>query len=305
MMNVVAHRAIALCVACLLLAGCTGNTQEVSTTRGSKTIECDESLEPAMQKQVERFLSLYPDAHITMHYPQAREAIADFINDSVRVIASAREFNAEELAAMKTLGIEYETYKVALDAIVVVAHRDNPVTELRQTQLDSIFSGVTTTWPGSRRRQPIEVVISDINSSVTEDFQRIVLKGKAYTPEAFTIASSGKLLDYIALSNNAIGIVGLSWLKGFTDSVSVIRIVPDSVGGTGRSYSPAQAYLYQGKYPLTRTVYMYNREVLRDVGLGFISQVSGLEGQKLFLSSGLVPATMPVRLVELTPKPKR
>jgi len=221
------------------------------------------------------------------------------------VIVSAREFNDEEVAAMKTLGVEFETYKVALDAIVVVAHKDNLITELRVSQLDSIFSGAIRFWPGKTNSQKFDIVIPDINSSISEVFQQSVLKGKAYSPDAVRIASSEKLLDYVAGVRNAIGIVGLSWLRGFDDSVSVMRLIPeipDSADAPGKSFSPAQAYIYQKKYPLTRTVFMYNREVLRDVGLGFISHVSSAQGQKIFLNHGLVPVTMPVRIVELTSK---
>jgi ABC-type phosphate transport system substrate-binding protein len=295
-------------LAALLLAGvsgCSGNRTEVSTTKGATSVACDESVQPVMQIEVDDFSSLYPDAQVTMRYVQAREAIADFINDSVRVIVSARKFNEEELGALKNLGVEYQTYEVALDAIVVVGHKDNLVTELRVSQLDSIFSGAMRFWPGKAKSEKLDVVIPDINSSVSEVFQRSVLKGKPYSPDAVRIPSSEKLLDYVAGVRSAIGIVGLSWLKGFDDSVSVMRLVPvisDFAGTPGQSFSPAQAYIYQKKYPLTRTVYMYNREVLRDVGLGFISHVSSAQGQKIFLNNGLVPVTMPVRIVELTSK---
>jgi phosphate transport system substrate-binding protein len=76
----------------------------------------------------------------------------------------------------------------------------------------------------------------------------------------------------------------------------------DSTGTYGKPYSPAQAYIYQRNYPLFRMVYMYNREIQRDVSLGLIAYMAGVQGQKIFLNSGLVPVTMPVRLVELTSK---
>ncbi|MDH3251970.1 MAG: substrate-binding domain-containing protein, partial [Ignavibacteria bacterium] len=91
----------------LLLAGilgCSGDRTEVSPTRGAVSIECDESVQPVMQIEADDFSSLYPDAKVTMKYVHAREAVADFINDSVRVIVSARKFNEEELNVMKALG---------------------------------------------------------------------------------------------------------------------------------------------------------------------------------------------------------
>jgi hypothetical protein len=45
---------------------------------------------------------------------------------------------------------------------------------------------------------------------------------------------------------------------------------------------------------------MYSRDVNPDVSVGFISFVSSAPGQKIVLNNGLVPVTMPVRLVQLT-----
>jgi phosphate transport system substrate-binding protein len=45
---------------------------------------------------------------------------------------------------------------------------------------------------------------------------------------------------------------------------------------------------------------VYTRDVERNISVGFISFAASVEGQKVFLNSGLVPVTMPVRLVQLT-----
>jgi phosphate transport system substrate-binding protein len=58
--------------------------------------------------------------------------------------------------------------------------------------------------------------------------------------------------------------------------------------------------VYLGYYPITTPVYIYSREVERDLGDGFIAFVTSVAGQKVVQAGGLVPATMPVRLVQLT-----
>jgi phosphate transport system substrate-binding protein len=75
---------------------------------------------------------------------------------------------------------------------------------------------------------------------------------------------------------------------------------PDSTQPVGKYYSPAQAYVHLNYYPVTKPIYIYTREVVRHVGIGFISFVNSGPGQKIFLNNGLVPVTMPVRIVELT-----
>jgi len=197
-------------------------------------------------------------------------------------------------------------YKVALDAIAVIAHPGNPLKQLRLGMLDSIFTGTLTRWPG-RPGESITVAAGDVNSSTNEVFRDAALHGKAIIPEARLFPSSKALVDFVRATPGAIGIVGLSWLRGYDKELRVFALGgpdfrPDSTQAAGQYYSPVQAHVYRGFYPLTRPVYLYSREVLRDVGYGFISYVTSATGQKLFLENGLVPVTMPVRLVEITSK---
>lgn len=286
------------------LAGCDQGTR-TSTTKGAVRVECDESLEPVMQLQAEDFQRTYTEASVTLRFVGAREAIADFSIDSVRVIVSARPFNTEELDFMKAAKIEYQEFKVALDAIAVIGHKNNTLKQLRLSELDSIFSGAMTRWPVKSRNNIIDPVIADVNSSINETFQGTVLQGKPFALTAMRMPTSEKLIEYVRSIGNAIGIVGLSWLKGHEQHLTVFSLASanthsDSAQPSGKYYSPEQAYVLTKEYPIIRPVYMYTREVRRDVGLGFISYVSSAQGQKIFLNNGLVPATMPVRLVELS-----
>jgi phosphate transport system substrate-binding protein len=284
--------------------GCPESRQEVSTTRGSATVECDESIYPVMKVLGEDFENQYPESKIHIRSLECREAIANFINDSVRVIVSARPFNKEERDVIATLKIEVKEFKVALDAIAVIVRKENPVTKLRTTELDSIFTGTMTRWPG-KNGGIIDVVIGGVNSSTNEVFRNTILGGKPFALSATPTSASGELVNYVTKTKNAIGIVGISWLKGGINDLSVVAVAnpferPDTTQPPGHYYSPAQANIYRKYYPLSRDVYMYTREWKRDVGYGFIAYVSSVAGQKIFLNNGLVPATMPVRLVELT-----
>ncbi len=66
---------------------------------------------------------------------------------------------------------------------------------------------------------------------------------------------------------------------------------------------PYKAYILMKKYPLSRTVYIISREGRTGLGSGFLAYVASDKGQRIVLKSGLVPATAPVRLVELKRQP--
>jgi len=298
-------RTVCVLLVGVLLAGCGGKEPGSTTlTRGKLRLGCDEAVGPVMEKQVAEFRSQYPDADVLVATGQARAIVADFASDSVRVIALARAFNGEERDALARAKVDFQEFEVARTAVAVVAHPDVSVQRLRVGELDTLFAGAQTRWPGPKHL-PVRLAVTGINASVTEVFRTSVLKSGGYDPGADTFDSEQEVIDFVSRTPGAIGIVGLNWFKGNDARVTLIAVAsaalrPDSTTAPGEYYSPAQAYVYLGYYPITAPVYIYSREVNRDIGLGFVSFVASAAGQKVFQSSGLVPMTMPVRLVQLT-----
>jgi len=289
----------------LLLSGCSREPGSTTLTRGTLAVDCDEAVFPVVNILAEEFNHQYPDAKVNVRCVEAREATANFVNDSVRVIVSSRPLNEEERGVLTKTKTWFEEYHVAQSAVAVIAHRSNPVTALRVGQLDSLFSGVVTTWPGWRAGGPVDLVVGGVNSSTNEVFKRMVLKGQPFALSATPMESSNALVDHVRTTKNALGIVGIGWLKGVAEEVSVLAlsrpgVQPDSTQPVGKAYTPAQAYVHQGYYPIATPVTIYTRDVERNISLGFISFAASAEGQKVFLNNGLVPVTMPVRLVQLT-----
>ena len=222
---------------------------------------------------------------------------------TIRHTPLARRLNRGESDALKEVPIEQ--YHVAQSAVAVITHRSNPVQELRVGQLDSIYAGLVQTWPGRGRTAGIDAVIGGLNSSTNEVFRDSIMHGRGFGPAVGTKTPSGAVVQYVGAGRDAIGIVGLDWVRGGGDGVKTVALSRpgvrlDSTQAPGLAYSPAQAYVYKGYYPLSTPVVMYLRTASRDIALGFISFVAGAEGQKIFVKNGLVPVTMPVRLVQLT-----
>lgn len=267
-------------------------------------LEADESVGNVVRIIADSFQESYPKSTIVVAPVEAREAIANFINDSVRVIVTAREFNDEELGVLKRYpDIEWKGYKCAIDAIAVIGHASNQRRELRVSELDSIFDGTLARWRENGKL--IDVVIGGVNSSVNEVFRKKILRDKPFASAAVKISRSDSLVGYIMKNPNAIGIVGVNWLKGVEDRLAVFALGqpgsrPDSTEPVGRYYPPLQAHIYRNYYPLTRPVYIYSRAYGVTVAAGFIGYVNSIHGQQRFLNEALVPVTMPVRLVETT-----
>lgn len=286
-------------------AGCDQCSQRnpASVTTGSVVIECDESVVNVFRLIADSFQMNYKDARVTLVPVEGREAIVNFINDSVKVIVSARPLNDEEVGVLKKFEIDYTAYKCAYDAVAVIGHKSNRKQNLRLGEVDSIFTGAIARWDDGVGKL-IDPVIGGANSSVNEVFQQKIMKGKPFASYALRLPSDS-LVQYVMRTPTAIGIVGLHWLRGREDSVTVFGLGapnwrPDSTQPYGVYYLPLQAHIYRGYYPVTRSVWIYSRQYGYTVAQGFISYVSHTYGQQKFLNEGLVPATQPIRLVETT-----
>ena len=289
----------------LALEGCGGKEPgSASLTKGSFWLGCDEALLPVMQHEIREFTNLYTDANISLREEEGRALIAEFAADSIRTIVCARELNREERGALAAAKVSIQEYLVARSAVAVIAHRDVPVTRLRVGELDTIFSGGVTHWPG-KRGMMIELAVGGLNSSVNEVFRKSILGGGGFDPAARSFPASKDLIAYVHGTPGAVGILGLNWLTGNEADLNVIELAtsairPDSTVAPGAYYSPHPAYVYQGYYPVIAPVYVYTRNIEQDLSMGFIAYLTSAAGQKVIQKDGLVPATMPVRLVHLT-----
>ncbi len=300
------HTVFGCCVVVIaLLAGCNREPGSQKLTTGTLVVECDESVFPAVNMLAAEFQSQYPDAKITVRSAEARAATANFVNDSVKVIVCARPLNDEERNVLTTTKTWFEEYHVAQSAVAVIVNPANEVKDLRVGQADSIYAGLVTTWPGWRAGGVIDLVTGGVDGSANEVFRRIIMHGKPFAHSATPMASSSDIVDYVHKTRNAVGLVGVGWLKGVEQDVKVLAlsrpgVAADSTQPVGKAYTPHQAYVHRGYYPVATPVFMYTRDLDRTVSLGFISFATGPIGQKVFLNNGLVPVTMPVRLIQLT-----
>ena len=124
----------------------------------------------------------------------------------------------------------------------------------------------------------------------------------------FAAKSNQQVIEYVEKNTRALGVIGVNWISDteddprqmdFINRVRVVAIADTLNPEPEDYYQPYQAYLALKKYPLHRDLYIISREARTGLGTGFASFVAGDKGQLVVLKGGLLPATMPIRLVEL------
>jgi phosphate transport system substrate-binding protein len=115
------------------------------------------------------------------------------------------------------------------------------------------------------------------------------------------------VIDFVAKTPNALGIIGVNWISnqrdttcmGFLDKIKVIAVSKEDVATEANSFQPYQAYLANGQYAFTRNVYVILADPRIGLTSGFTSFLTSDRGQRIILKSGILPATQPVRIIQV------
>lgn len=304
---------LGVALVCTGIAACNrAGTIDDTPTSGSLKISVDESFAPIIDSHVYTFQKLYKYAKVKAEYKSEGDVVKDLLTDSARVIVLARRLTPNENKVFESLKITPRVTKVAIDGVALIVHPENKDTLLAVSQLKDIFTGKITSWsqvnPKSRLND-ITIVFDNSNSSTSRFVIDSINNKQPLPAKAFASKSNPALVDYVAKNPNAIGVIGVNWISDFDDSVAIGFLRKIKVVAVGRQknlaapdqyYQPFQGYLAQGTYPLRRDLYVISREARAGIGTGFASFVAGDKGQRIFLKSGLLPATMPIRLVNVT-----
>ncbi len=298
---------LAVVSALLFLPSCSGERRE-SLTSGNLTMITAEDVYPVINIQVTDFQRMYEEVKILNLSSSTRDAFVQLLNDSVRLVVCARQLNAEERSAAVANKFEIDSATIAYDGVAVIVNAKNALQRLTTAELSALVSGQKKSWSEvkeSRLQSSILVAAGDPNSGVHEFVRSRLSGGEPLTAAMFPCSSTAEVFSVVADRPNAIGFVGTAWLSRLPENVRVLEIGDpnfrrDTTSTALEYFAPHQAHIYRKYYPLSRTISIFSKNIGKGVGFGFTAFAASGEGQKIIVSNGLVPATMPVRLVQLS-----
>lgn len=290
---------------------CTKKDEKTDTaTYGKILIACDESFKPIIEAELDVFRAEYKNATIIPKYLSEGEAFKSFLQDSVRLLVTSRYLNEKEKYYFKQKQIIPKINKIASDGIAIIVSKNNLDTLITLENFKKICTGEIKTWDkinSKKNKQSITLVFDNNNSSslrlLREKFNITTI------PSHFSAAgSSQNVLTFIAKNPNAIGVLGVNWLSDMDDievrnNLKNIQLVAISSVENPKSTSdyllPFQNDVFLDTYPLSRNIYIISRESRTGLGTGFNAFVMGERGQRIILKSGIVPATLPMRILQI------
>jgi phosphate transport system substrate-binding protein len=296
----------------ILFYGCSGGKNEPTDTptSGEVNIVVDESFQQLFDSQIYTFQSLYKNASIHALYLPESEAIQRLMYDSCKVVVMCRDLTANERQKFEQANIYPISTKIAEDAIAFVVNNENMDTSMTVDKMKSILLGNDSLWKQINEQSQlgkINIVFDNNGSANTNYMKDSLLRGEPFSKNAFAVKSNPEVIDYVSKNKNSIGVLSVNWISDRDDTLTVsflkkIKVLSLSKDSGSKAVKPYQAYIKTKDYPFTRSVYMINRQTRAGLGMGFVSFVAGDKGQIMILKSGLIPATAPVRLIEVNTK---
>lgn len=298
--------------AVLLITGCRDRDKDGrildTPTSGTVKIAIDESLRPLLEAEIATFEALYHRADLQESYLPEAESIDALLSDSVRLAVVTRRFTKEEKEYFKNIKITPTELDVAISAVALIVHRSNPDTLIKMEQIKALLHGDIDSWDdiGSKNKAGIEIVFDNPNSGLIRHLKDSVAEVEQLPGNTFAVENNQAVINYVSENPNALGLIGLEWISDKDDSTSnsfLKRIRVMSVAGDSAHFKPYQAYLALKYYPLARRITMLSREARSGLASGFMAFVASERGQRIVLKAGLVPVTMPLRVVEIDRRP--
>lgn len=286
-----------------------GAKQE-TPTRGTIKIAVDQSMQMLLDTELYTFQAIYKNAHITPEYLPTLDVINELLEDSVKTIVTTIKLTQEEEDYLKELRINPRTTKIAYDALALILNKSNPDSFLMSTDVEKILTGKITNWDQVSSQNSsgnVKVIFDNIKSGNIIYFQEKYKMDSILPKNFFAATTNEEVISYVEKNKGAIGILSVNWISDKHDTLSqkflshirVAAISPEYDPESGDYTKPYQAYIADKSYPYVREVYMICRETFSGLGSGFVQFVAGEKGQRIILKSKLVPATMPVRLVQV------
>ena len=310
--NLLSKMHFLLIILILILASCTGGSKSVlneTPTRGNIRITADESFQPLIETEVFTFTHLYENAKIKPQFKPEYDVVNDFMNDSVKVIVTSKELSDYQIQYLRDNQVIARTTTFAYDALAIVTNKENSDTLLKYSTIRGIFLRRIKTWkeinPKSKLGE-IRVIFDNNKSGNIRFFKELFEIEDSLTGNFFAVKDNSEVISFVSRNADAIGIVSVNWISDKDDSLSMsfikrINVVAVSQRyiNDGSYYRPSQGFIYDKSYPFVREIFIISRETFAGLGSGFKNWICGEQGQRIVLKSGLVPATMPIRLVQI------
>ncbi len=278
-------------------------SQEASVA-GKFLVSGSDTMRPLIQAWVNDLHRRNPRLKISVDGSGSETGLSALLEHRSEAAAMSRRMTAREIAEfVKEYGFEPTEVPVAIDALAVFVHRDNPLPGLSLDELDAMFClqrhrglpyivdswglvGLHDEWFDA----PVNLYGRNGNSGTSYFFREEVCKGGTFQPRMVNADGSASVVMDVMRDRFGIGFSAIGY------RTSLVKPLPVAAVKGGRYVEPTFEQAMNGSYPLRRNLYLY---IAHPVSLASVQPVSTLvqfalsaQGQQLAIDYGYFPLTV-------------
>ncbi len=281
-----------------IASGVSGNLSSI----GSDT------LANLMTLWAEDFKRAYPNVNIQIQAAGSSTAPPALTEGTANIGPMSRDMRDKEIEAFETrYGYKPTAVPVAIDALAVYVHKDNPIEGMSIAEVDAVFSSTRKCgaakdigqWGqlglgGAWEDRDMQLFGRNSVSGTYGYFKTVGLCKGDFKNSVNEQPGSASVVQSVSTSINGIGYSGIGYR---TSSVRTVPISKDE----GGAYVEADAEnSINGSYPLARFLYVYvNKDPnkpLSPLEREFFKLVFSRQGQDVVLKDGYIP--LPAAVVD-------
>jgi phosphate transport system substrate-binding protein len=247
-------------------------------------IKGSDTVLPLTQKEAEEYMKKNAGSSIMVTGGGSGVGISALMSGTTDIAQSSRKIKMDEKMKMQDAGKAFTEKIVAYDALAVIVHPSNKVTQLTREQIELIYTGKITNWKEVGGDDMNIVLYSRETSSGTyEFFREHVLNKKNFAASALLMPATGAIVQSVSQTKGAIGYIGLAYMES---DIKAINVSYDA----GKTYvTPSIDNAKNKTYPITRPLYYYYLNSVEKTVKPFMDFVLSAEGQKIVREVGFVP----------------
>ncbi len=256
----------------------------------------------------EDFKKEYPNVNIQIQAAGSSTAPPALTEGTSNLGPMSRMMKDKEIQAFeKKFGYKPTAVPVAIDALAVFVHKDNPIKGMTMAQVDAIFSATRkcgasadiTKWgqlemKGAWKERDIQLYGRNSVSGTYGYFKEHALCKGDFKPNVNEQPGSASVVQSVATAINAVGYSGIGY------ATSSVKAVPLKDKMDGEFVAATTENALKGTYPLSRYLYVYVNKApnqsLAPLEAEFIKLVLSKEGQMTVVKDGYIP--LPAKVAE-------
>ena len=282
--------------------------QVASGVSGNLSSVGSDTLANLMTLWAEEYKRAYPNVNIQIQAAGSSTAPPALTEGTSNFGPMSRKMKDKELEAFETRhGYKPTAIPVAIDALAVYVHKDNPISGMSIADVDAIFSSTRkcggdtdiTRWgdaglEGAWAQRDMQLFGRNSVSGTYGYFKSKALCKGDFRNTVNEQPGSASVVQSVSTSINGIGYSGIGY------KTASVRAVPLSKKPGGESVDATPENAVDGSYPLSRFLYVYvnknPNQKLSPLVREFVKMIYSRQGQEVVLKDGYIP--LPAAVVE-------